>query len=166
MPIPAYATRLVTSVDAAAARYARVSDADASRAPAPGKWSPKQILGHLIDSASNNHQRFVRAQLKDDLVFDGYEQERWVEVQRYDAAPWLQLIELWRLFNHHIARVMTQAPETERLRPRSPHNLDRIASYVFTASKPATLDDLMADYVVHLEKHLTQIDGILEAPVN
>ncbi|HEX9422435.1 MAG TPA: hypothetical protein VF899_04280, partial [Pyrinomonadaceae bacterium] len=53
--------------------------AEQSQLPrAAGKWSPKEIIGHLIDSASNNHQRFVRAQFSDDLIFAGYEQEGWV----------------------------------------------------------------------------------------
>src|SRR5439155_1135928 len=66
----------------------RLSEEEASRTPAPGKWSAKQILGHLIDSASNNHQRFVRAQFTDDLVFPGYEQKAWVSAQRYQEASW------------------------------------------------------------------------------
>ena len=48
---------------------------------AQDKWSPREIVGHLIDSAANNHQRFVRAQFTDDLVFSGYQQAEWVGVQ-------------------------------------------------------------------------------------
>lgn len=62
----------------------RIPEAAAAHALAEGQWSPKQIIGHLIDSAANNHQRFVRAQFTDDLVFPGYEQEAWVEVQHYN----------------------------------------------------------------------------------
>ncbi|MEM6381002.1 MAG: DinB family protein, partial [Bacteroidota bacterium] len=50
----------------------RLDDERSAKSPAPGKWSPKQLIGHLIDSASNNHQRFVRANFKDDLCFPGY----------------------------------------------------------------------------------------------
>src|SRR5688500_4747794 len=68
-------------------------DGDRSRRhPAPGKWSPREVIGHLVDSASNNHQRFVRAQFQDDLVFSGYEQAEWVAAQRYQESPWDELV--------------------------------------------------------------------------
>src|SRR3954469_8466982 len=98
-------------------RLLLVTDADARVGP-PNRWSAKQIIGHLIDSAANNHQRFVRAQFKDDLVFPGYEQDRWVSVQHYREAPWSELIALWEHFNLHIARVMEIVPNDERIRPR------------------------------------------------
>ena len=85
------------------------SDADAARPLAPGKWSRKEIIGHLIDSAANNHARFVRAQLQADLVFDGYDQAGWVEVQRYRDRPWTDLVSLWQTYNLHIASVMETA---------------------------------------------------------
>ena len=66
------------TVDTAAARLLALTAEQAAVRPAPDKWSPKEIIGHLIDSASNNHGRFVRAQLQDDLMFDGYEQAEWV----------------------------------------------------------------------------------------
>ncbi len=67
----------------------RAIDEQASaRAPAPGKWCPREVLGHLIDSASNNHQRFVRVRFQDDLVFEGYDQDAWVAAQRYREASW------------------------------------------------------------------------------
>ncbi len=73
----------------------RAIDEQASaRAPAPGKWCPREVLGHLIDSASNNHQRFVRVRFQDDLVFEGYDQDAWVAAQRYREASWAELIEL------------------------------------------------------------------------
>ena len=53
-----------------------IDEAASARPPAPDKWCPREIVGHLIDSASNNHQRFVRARFQDDLVFPGYEQDR------------------------------------------------------------------------------------------
>src|SRR5262245_57257735 len=76
-----------------------------ARRPAPDKWCPRELVGHLIDSAANNHQRFVRARFQDDLVFPGYDQDAWVEVQRYRDAPWGELVELWHGLNLHLARV-------------------------------------------------------------
>lgn len=152
-----YVARLQTTVETQAERLRAISDADAGRRPAPDKWSPKEIVGHLIDSASNNHQRFVRAQFRDDLVFDGYSQEEWVTVQRYAEAPWLELIELWRSYNMHLARVMAAVPPAVRDRPVVDHNFDQIAWRTVPAGQATTLDYFMADYVGHLEHHLAQI---------
>jgi hypothetical protein len=97
------------TVDSSAARLLALSGAQAAEHPAPGKWSPKEIIGHLIDSASNNHGRFVRAQLQDDLIFDGYEQAEWVRVEAYQERKWVDLVRLWQAFNHHLANVMETA---------------------------------------------------------
>ena len=81
MSTPEYAQRLRDAV-AHATPLLLAIEADVSAQPlSPGKWSPREIVGHLIDSAANNHQRFVRGQLHDDLVFLGYAQEDWVRVQ-------------------------------------------------------------------------------------
>jgi hypothetical protein len=136
-----------------------LSDENTARRPGPRKWSPREILGHLIDSASNNHQRFVRAQFQDDLVFPGYEQDRWVEAQRYQDAAWNDLVALWRSFNLHLARVMEAAPEDVRTRERRRHNLDRISFAEVGPGAPVTLDFFMADYVEHMKHHLRQILG-------
>lgn len=140
-------------------------DAEVMRRPAPGTWSPKEILGHLVDSAANNHQRFVRAQERDDLEFEGYEQDAWVEAQRYDEADWSSLVTLWWMYNTHLARVMATVPEAVRLRPVERHNLHEIAWQPRPENEPATLDDLMQDYVAHLRHHLGQILPGLEPGV-
>jgi len=149
--------QLRTIVDQAAARLMTIGDDAASRPRAPGRWSPKQIVGHLLDSAINNHARFVRAQLQDDLVFPGYDQDAWVRVQRYDERAWPDLVAAWRSYNQQIAEVMRTTPETERSRPRSRHNLDQIGFQPLPAGEPATLGFLMRDYVAHLQHHLRQI---------
>jgi hypothetical protein len=127
--------------------------------PAPGKWSPREVLGHLIDSASNNHQRFVRAQFQDDLVFAGYDQDAWVRVQQYHHSSWLELVVLWRAFNLHLARVMAATPDAVRTRVHTRHNLDKLAWESVPAGAPTTLDYFMNDYVGHLQHHLRQILG-------
>ena len=88
MSVPEYAQRLRDAVEAAAPRLLALSEAEAGRAGEAGKWSPREVVGHLVDSAANNHQRFVRGQLQDDLVFLGYAQDDWVRVQDYAHAPW------------------------------------------------------------------------------
>jgi hypothetical protein len=155
-----YTDDLVATVHATAGRLRRVSDADAARAPAPGKWAAKEIVGHLIDSASNNHQRFVRARWQDDLVFPPYDQDAWVATQGYQSAPWPTLVDLWEAYNSHLARVMRSMPEPVRLREHARHNLDEVAWQPVPRDRPATLDYFMRDYVAHLQHHVRQIDAM------
>jgi hypothetical protein len=133
---------------------------DASARPrAPGKWSPREVIGHLIDSASNNHQRFVRAQFQEDLVFPGYDQDAWVKAQHYQSTPWRELVALWRGFNLHLVRVMVVTPASTRRQVRHRHNLDDIAWRTVPREQPTTLEYFMCDYVGHLQHHLRQVLG-------
>jgi gamma-glutamylcyclotransferase (GGCT)/AIG2-like uncharacterized protein YtfP len=154
-----YVEALWSAVEDATPALLALSDAESARHPAPGRWSPREILGHLVDSASNNHQRFVRARWQDNLVFEGYDQDEWVAAQQYQQAPWAELVGLWRAFNLHLARVMAATPESVRTRTHTWHNLDRIAFQPVAAGEPTTLDFFMADYVAHLLHHLRQVLG-------
>ena len=145
------------TVDRAASRLLLIPDRDASVRPAPGKWSPKEIVGHLIDSASNNHGRFVRAQLQEDLIFEGYDQDAWVRVEGYQDRPWADLVRLWQAFNHHIAAVMQVAGPQTLTQPRARHNLDQLAWQAVDTTQPTTLEYFMRDYVAHLKHHLRQV---------
>ena len=144
------------TVEEAAERLARVADLEAGRRPAPGKWSRKEIVGHLIDSAANNHQRFVRARHQDDLVFQGYEQDDWIAAQSYEEARWDDLVALWRLYNLHLAHVLERIPPDVLEREHARHNLDRIAWRTVPAGQPATLAYFIEDYLGHLRHHLAQ----------
>ena len=157
---PACALDLIAIVESTVPRLQAIDSARAAVRPAPGKWSPQEIIGHLIDSASNNHQRFVRAQFQDDLVFTGYAQDDWVAVQQYQQARWTDLIALWANFNRHLAHVMRATPEPVRTKRHTRHSLDRHAFRAVPADAPATLDYFMRDYVEHLEHHLRQIRGL------
>jgi DinB family protein len=152
-----YVIDLLATIDREVPRLMALGAAASSRRPAPGKWSPREVIGHLIDSASNNHGRFVRAQLQPDLVFEGYAQDDWVRTQRYQDAEWSDLVTLWAALNRHLARVMAAAPADVREQPRVRHNLDALAWRAIPAAEPATLDYFMRDYVEHLKHHLTQI---------
>jgi 2-methylisocitrate lyase-like PEP mutase family enzyme len=154
-----YADDLRLTVERATTALLAVPEAATAIAPAPGKWSPREVIGHLVDSASNNHQRFVRAPFMDSLVFDGYDQDAWVRTQRYGEASWPDLVGLWRSMNLHLARVMGALPADVRTRVHTTHNLDRIAWRTVPAGQPATLDYFMADYVGHLHHHLRQVLG-------
>lgn len=144
-------------VEHATERLQMIPEAQSGQSPARGKWSAKEVIGHLIDSAGNNHQRFVRAQFADDLVFPGYEQESWVQVQRYNSEPWLELVQLWRLFNLHLAHVMAGVPEDSRTKLRLRHNLNELAWQTVAETEPVTLEYFMRDYILHLQHHLRQI---------
>ena len=156
---PESARRLRAALAAAEPRLRAISDQQSAQPLAPGKWSARQVIGHLIDSAGNNHQRFVRASLQDDMVFPGYAQEQWVELQRYQDTPWSELLTLWGAFNRHLANVMAAIPNETRERVRSHHNLDEIATYPPAHPAEATLEYFMRDYVDHLERHMRQVLG-------
>ena len=152
-----YAEELREAINDATPILEKMNEERSRLRPAPGKWCPREVIGHLIDSASNNHQRFVRAQLQDDLIFPGYEQDAWVALQQYRDAPWDEVIALWRTFNLHLARMMDLVPKDELMRSRAHHNLDELAWKPVPRDQPATLDYFMRDYVQHLKHHLAQI---------
>lgn len=148
------------TVVTATERLRQISPEQSARQPGPDKWSVKQILGHLIDSAANNHQRFVRAQFTDELVFSGYEQERWVSAQKYNDEPWPELIQLWSSYNLHLAHVISAIPEESLMQTRIRHNLDQIALRPVDKNDVTTLDYFVRDYLVHMKHHLDQIFAI------
>jgi hypothetical protein len=132
---------------------ARISDAEASEPQGPGRWAKKEVIGHLIDSASNNHQRFVRGQLLAGQHFPGYEQEGWVRVQQYRSASWAELIDLWRFYNLHLVRVAEAMPEEAR------------RSQCWSGDEGEfTLATLFIDYVDHMEHHFRKMFGSWESP--
>lgn len=126
----------------------KLNNADTSKRPSPAKWSKKEILGHLLDSASNNHQRFVRAVLQGRLTFPGYEQEQLVTLQRFKEMDWGFLVDLWTSYNRFLAHVLTCLPA------RTAKVVCKIGK-----NKPATLGWIAEDYVAHLKHHLNQILG-------
>lgn len=152
-----YIDDLRNAVESATPHLLALGERSAIR-PAPGKWSPREIIGHLLDSASNNHQRFVRGQLQEELIFPGYAQDDWVRIGAYADAPWEELVTLWRLFNLQLARVMEQTPLAERERPRARHDFATIG-VALPEGEAARLDHIMSDYVLHLRHHLRQILG-------
>jgi hypothetical protein len=141
----------------ATARLKGITDEESRRAISADNWTPIETLGHLVDSAANNHQRFVRAQFTDDLVFPGYEQERWVSSQKYRDESWPDLIQLWSAYNLHLLHVVSVIPENILRKARESHSLDQIAFNLVDKNQPATLEYLIRDYVDHLRHHLDQI---------
>lgn len=140
------ADRLRKVLDSAPRRLIAVGEEASSKPPGAGKWSRKQILGHLIDSAGNNHQRFVRAQLVLSLEFPAYAQAEWVAVQHYESARWANLVALWTDYNRHLLHIIESIPSDLG------KHLCKIGE-----NEPVTLAFLAEDYVTHLEHHLEQI---------
>ena len=138
--------RLKDVVEGARRELEGYSDSAAASPIQSGGWSRKQVLGHLIDSASNNHQRFVRALLQDELTWPGYDQPGCVRVQRYQEAQWADLIELWTSYNRFLAHVLAGIPESKL------KTVCRIG-----ADAPLTLEELAIDYLRHMQHHLEQI---------
>lgn len=145
------------TVESASDRLRAIDEAQAAKPRAEDHWSSKQIIGHLIDSATNNHARFVLGQLKDDLVFPGYDQDGWVRTNHYQDESWPQLVELWRAYNLHLHHVMSHADQAKLDTPCTLHTLQEIAFKTVPRSEPVTLEYLMKDYVDHLKHHLAQI---------
>src|SRR6185369_15957650 len=141
----------------ATARLREIPATESRHKSAPEDWAPIEVIGHLIDSAANNHQRFVRAQVTDDLVFPGYEQNQWVSSQKYQNESWSEVIQLWSAYNLHLLHVASVIPEDVLTKARSPHTLDQIAFNLVDKTTPATLEYLIRDYVDHLRHHLDQI---------
>ncbi len=120
-----------------------VSEERSSVPRGTGKWSPREELGHLIDSASNNHQRFVRAALDGAYQGPSYAQEDWVRVHRYTETPWRELVDLWDAYNRLLARLIAALP-AGRLE----------AECTIAGHAPVTLAWLIDDYIVHMQHHL------------
>ena len=113
---------------------------------APAKWLRIQVLGHLIDSAANNHQRFVRALIQPDLVFPAYDADENVAVQSYATADVANVLDLWSAYNFHIAHVIDQIPESKLQTPCK-----------IGDDAPVTLAFLVKDYNDHMQEHLAQL---------
>ena len=127
----------------------RTPEASAAEPMAPGKWSAKQALGHLIDSATNNHQRFVLAQINNGYEGPGYEQDKWVDIQHYAAAPWNDLITIWANYNLHLTRVI-RVMEPDKL--ALPCKIEGVKG-----GQPVTLSDVIQDYIAHINHHIDRI---------
>jgi hypothetical protein len=140
------ADELRSEIESASAQMRKLGEPDVTRDRGPGKWVKKEILGHLIDSAANNHQRFVRAQFEDPFVGPGYEQDIWVAKHQYRNRPWTELVDTWIAFNRQVAQAMESVP-ADRLKTRC----------IIGKNEPGTLEWWMTDYLVHMRHHLAQI---------
>jgi len=147
-PFSPIASDLGRTVAQAIARLRELDNADTSTRPSENKWAKKEILGHLLDSASNNHQRFVRAALQGSLTFPGYEQNALVELGHYTEIDWNFLVDFWAAYNRFLAHVINNLPDAAA----------KVTCNIGD-NKPATLEWIAQDYVAHQKHHLNQILG-------
>lgn len=140
------AEELKTTVLKVSEKLSKISDSDSKIKPAPGKWSKIEILGHLIDSAANNHQRFVRAQLSNEYAGPSYMQDDWVGTQLYNERNWKEIIELWKYYNLHLAEIIKQIPD-DKLK----------VACKLGDHEPVDLGFIVTDYLRHLKHHINQI---------
>ena len=111
-----------------------------------GTWTAKQILGHLIDSAANNHMRFVRGALQTEYHGPTYQQNLWVNLHDYQSLPWAKLVAWWSALNEILVQVVRNIP------------VEKYAVPCFVETQPdMTLDELVRDYVAHMQHHVEQL---------
>jgi len=139
-------SKLKEIVAQAPALLRAISPEYVAKQPTPGKWSKKQELGHLVDSACNNHQRIVRAQLETEPSLPGYDGDRWVALHNYLEMDWVEIIEFWRMMNQQLIRsASTMSPQAAERK------------LTVGGGQPITLDFRVRDYVDHLFHHLRHI---------
>ncbi len=140
------AQQILTLIKESEPLLSQLNPQDTKIKPAPEKWSKQEILGHLIDSAANNHQRYVRAVYGVADQFPIYDQNEWVRIQRYNEIPWPALIELWAAYNKHLCHVIECIPTDAE---SAPCNIGK--------DEPVSLDFIVTDYLRHLRHHLNKI---------
>ena len=146
--MPNVLTEFQTIIETTIPRLAAISEPQSAAKRSPDAWSQKQVLGHLIDSASNNHQRWVRAQLRMTLEFPDYAQEGWVNAQAYQAESWALLVQLWTAYNRHLLHVLARIPVEKLQTP-----------CLVEEPQPVPLESIIIGYVAHLKAHLAQLFG-------
>lgn len=126
---------------------------DPNKREREGGWTIKQIVGHLVDSASNNHQRFLRYQPQGNFVFPGYDQNVCVSRAHYDSMEFQSLLALWYHYNRMLLHIITHFPAD-----------DLAASMLQIGDRSAvTLQDLIHDYFGHIDRHAQQVKRIIAA---
>lgn len=134
-------------IDAELLRFQNISEEEWAYKSAPEKWSRKEIIGHLCDSAFTNIRRFVVTQYKENenIVYD---QNFWVKAQNYQNVPTAELIALWKALNFQIVHVVENIPDEA---------LQRTCDTTKIESQRFTLEYIINDYVDHLQHHLKAI---------
>lgn len=139
-------------VEKAYNKYISLNGEITSKRISEAEWSLKEIMGHLVDSASNNHQRFVRLQLVPKLDFPGYGKDnwKWIELSNYKELKFSDILLLWKQYNILIMNIIKNVKE------------GALSNYWILDGDKYTLEELIVDYLRHLKEHLEQFDRILD----
>jgi len=140
------ADELAGIVERAAPVLRAINDREAGAPVLPGGWSRKQVIGHLIDSASNNHQRFVRAALAGSLVWPSYDQDACVKIEAFQETRWPMVVDVWEALNRLLIHVLAHLPA------EAASAACRIGEH-----EPIPLEELARHYVQHMRHHLDQV---------
>jgi hypothetical protein len=145
------AAELNSSVASFYTRHCRLDNALSSKRTGPETWSPKEIIGHLIDSACNNHQRFIRLQIVEQLVFPDYGKDnlKWVRLGHYNDMDFADVILTWKQYNLLICKIIEEV------------DAGKLSNYWNNNGKEIGLSELMEDYVKHLKGHLASFENTL-----
>ena len=139
--------QLESIVNTYAVQFLNFTEAQLAFKPSAAKWSKKEIIGHLIDSAQNNIRRFVVTQYQTvpNIV---YAQNEWVGVQNYQQYNSKDLVSLWALLNKHIAVILKNMPAAKyQLQCNTGKDKEELH----------TIEFLATDYITHHLHHLKQI---------
>ena len=115
----------------------------------------KQIVGHMIDSATNNIHRIVHLQYQPSpLVFPDYanlgNNDRWIAIQDYKSENWNDLVQLWKYLNIHIVHVINHV------------NPDKLTNEWITAlNVKVSLKSMIQNYTGHIRLHLNEIEKLI-----
>ncbi|MBN9657957.1 MAG: DinB family protein [Acidobacteria bacterium] len=150
MSIQEISARFYGAIDIAAGQLRLITEEVASQPSRPGGWLRKQELGHLLDSAQNNHQRIAVAALEGRYEGPKYAQNAWVELHGYAEMPWAHLLRHWEERNWMLGRLIARIPE-ERLS----------APIILGDSEPMSLEAWIEDYIQHLQHHVSTITAAL-----
>ena len=147
------AKELITIVHESAPKLNKLSLDTVTQKPAPDQWAKIEILGHLVDSASNNRYRFVELQVTDSPVFRRYDQELWVSAQKYIEYDWKTLVNFWKMLNFHLSFMIARMPDY-KLSMKVPDGNPLLFTEI---DEPVTFRYLIEDYIVHMLYHLDRI---------
>lgn len=114
----------------------------------------KEIIGHLIDSASNNHQRIIRLQYNPTLEFPDYRQDNeiWIHLQSYQTGNWQNLLDLWKFYNYHLVHVF------QNINPEYLSN-----TWTDFEGTVVSLEEMVTGYLFHINLHLGEIEELMKA---
>jgi len=155
-----YHTKIKNIVENASSKIALIDEEMMGFKPQPNKWSKKEILGHLVDSAYNNYFRFLKAGLQYNLIFEGYDQDEWVKKNNYQGRSTESILSLWKECNQHISFLIEGMPGELLLRKTKEHEFDKMCMQLLPKGVESNLAYLIWDYTYHIEYHLNQIiDG-------